>query len=99
MKTAFFSLTHEGIFTWVSKDCNLVNGFVPSELIGHPFIEFVAPEELFDMLINRKNRTTGRTAEYFTYILTKDGARKRAVLKVLDTPENTVGNVTVLDEK
>lgn len=96
MKTTYFSMSHEGLFTWVSRECEQVSGWKPDEVIGHAFTEFILPEELPVMLANRKNRASGRTIEYFTYIIQKDGVPCRAVVRALDTPENTVGSVTVL---
>lgn len=98
MKSTHFSMTHEGKFTWVSHNCQEVTGWAAEEIIGRSFTEFIMPEELPAMVENRKRRSPGRTIEYFTYMILKDGTPCRAVVKALDTPENTVGCVTVLDD-
>ena len=70
MKTAFFSLDHAGVFTWVSDNVEGVSGWPKQEMIARSFTEFMLQEDLPIIMESRKRREPGRVAEYFTHILT-----------------------------
>jgi PAS domain-containing protein len=96
MNTVFFSMTHEGIFTWISLNNFECLGWSPEESIGQLFWKFIIPENIIN---DRNNSLIGLTHEYEMRVLHKNGEKLPAHIKVLRTPENIVGCATILGEK
>lgn len=88
-----YSLNSEGLLTWVSKNVFELTGWMPEEAVGKYFDFFLPEFDLPMILQNRLNRKAGITHEYNTTILKKDGGRTPVRIRVLQTPENTVGSI------
>jgi PAS domain S-box-containing protein len=88
-----YSISQEGIVTWISKNVSEIMGWLPEEVIGQHFFFFIPPDRHEDMVQRRLNRLSGITDEYFTEVLRKDGSREPVRIRVLQTPENTVGMI------
>jgi PAS domain S-box-containing protein len=88
-----YTVNHGGYVTWIAMNVHDVFGWKQDEVIGRHFFDFIPAEDHAQVLENRKHRDPGRTDEYFTHIIAKDGKKMPVRIKVLQTPENTVGYI------
>ena len=88
-----YSISQEGIVTWISKNVAEMIGWSQEDVIGKHFFSFIVPEHHEEIVRRREGRLAGITDEYSTEIIRKDGTKEAVRIRALQTPENTVGMI------
>jgi PAS domain S-box-containing protein len=88
-----YTVNHQGYLTWIAKNVFELSGYTQAEAVGRHFFEFIDSEHHEEILRKRENRSPGRIDEYYTRLIKKDGTKLPVRIKVLQTPENTVGYI------
>lgn len=91
MARTCYTISHEGYLTWIAKNIKDLAGYEQSEVIGKHFFDFITEKDHALILERRKNRPSGHVDEYKTFLKKKDGSMTPIRIKVLQTPENSVG--------
>lgn len=86
-----YTVDHQGYITWIARNVFELSGWKQEEVIGRHFFEFIDAEHHEEILKKRGNRKPGRVDEYYTLLIAKDGIKHPVRIKVLQTPENSVG--------
>jgi PAS domain S-box-containing protein len=68
-----FSLDQNGILTFMSSVVRTVAGYEPEDLIGHPFTDFIYPDDLPDLVKEFKKRMKGKKEPIEYRIRAKSG--------------------------
>lgn len=93
METTCFSLSHEGIYTWIHYNIERKSGWKPEEMIGHSFFDFLSKKEHEIILKEMGNQPTGRTQVYLVDAIFKDGSERPVRVSIRWFPENIVGSI------
>jgi PAS domain S-box-containing protein len=88
-----YSIDNEGYITWIAKNIKELSGWEQDEVIGKHFFNFIDEADHPRILENRKNRPHGRVDEYQTKLKMKSGFLVPIRIKVMQTPENSVGYI------
>lgn len=74
ISAVLFSLDTNGVFTYISQYITVVSGFRVDEILGNPFIKFVHPEDVPE-LMNRFKQTLNGTISFHEFrIIDKDNS-------------------------
>lgn len=93
METTCFSLSHEGIYTWIHYNIERKSGWKPEEMVGHSFFDFLSKKEHEMILKEMENQPTGRTQVYLVDAIFKDGTERPVKVSIRWFPENIIGSI------
>jgi PAS domain S-box-containing protein len=88
-----YSINDEGYITWVAKNIKDLTGWEQDEVIGKHFFELIDDKDHTLIVEKRANRPHGKIDEYQTNLKLKNGLLMPIRIKVLQTPENSVGYI------
>lgn len=88
-----YTVNQDGYITWIAKNIKELSGWEQDEVIGKHFFNFIDDKDHDLIVKNRENRPHGKVDEYTTNLKLKNGLLMPIRIKVLQTPENSVGYI------
>jgi len=68
-----YSVDSNGLFTYISPVVEQLGGYIPSEVIGRPFTEFVHPDDILPLMHSFRETVAGNLEPFEYRVLTKSG--------------------------
>lgn len=95
LNDAVFTVDENGILRYITDSIEAIMGYKPEELVGHPFAEFIYPEDLPGLLEQFQSTMSGNLTPYDFRIIKKNGeifwVRTSSKPTVLDEIKNIHG--------
>jgi PAS domain S-box-containing protein len=92
-----FRGNNSGVFEWISPSVTALVGWLPEQMIGQPFVEFIHPDDLATVGAAQQRLLQGERTTFETRIRTRDGGWRwvsivaKAILNAADQVEARVG--------
>lgn len=92
-----FRGSNSGLFEWISPSVTELVGWLPEQMIGQPFVEFVHPDDLAVVVAAQQSLLQGQRTTFETRIRTRDGGLRwvsisaKAILNPVGQVEARVG--------
>ncbi|MEN9474108.1 MAG: hypothetical protein RIS48_828, partial [Pseudomonadota bacterium] len=92
-----FRGSNSGLFEWISPSVTALVGWLPEQMIGQPFVEFVHPDDLAVVVAAQQSLLQGQRTTFETRIRTRDGGLRwvsisaKAILNPVGQVEARVG--------
>jgi len=68
-----FRGNNSGVFEWISPSVTVLVGWLPEQMIGQPFLEFIHPDDLATARAAQQRLLQGERTTFETRIRTRDG--------------------------
>lgn len=98
--TATLIVEEDTTIQMVNNECQVITGYPPDELIGHKWIQFVAPESLQKMLTNHQLRFKNSELapkRYEVKLIHKNGEIRDAILYIGMKPNSRRSIISISD--
>ncbi len=95
-----FTLDAGGRFTYVSPVIERISGYTPEDFLGAPFQDFIHPDDLPELLVNREQVLNGYSAPVEYRVLDKNGnVRYIRTSSCLSAPGGMTGILSDITER
>jgi PAS domain S-box-containing protein len=98
--TATLIVEEDTTILMANNECFSITGYIPAELIGQKWIQYVAPESLQEMLKNHQLRRQNpglAPKKYEVKLVNKKGEIRDAILDISVIPDTRQSVVSILD--